>query len=172
MKSKAKFTFLGALVAVLAALFAPQLLKEHDPSTAALDERAPLERVDAPAAKAGSSAAPSADRPAKSSSASSSAIRHADIGFRSRAAFDEHFEKHGGEFGKITQDEYLRLAQTLRDAKVGGDVLEIVRDDGVSSRFDKQSGAFLAFNRDLTLRTFFKPNDGVRYFERQAEREH
>lgn len=93
-------------------------------------------------------------------------------GFRSRAALDEHFEKHGREFGSITKDEYLRLAQALRDAKKGGSVLELVRDDGVISRFDTRSGAFGAYNRDGTIRTFFKPNDGVRYFERQAEKEH
>ena len=66
----------------------------------------------------------------------------------------------------------MRLAQALRDAKKGGSVLELVRDDGVISRFDTRSGAFGAYNRDGTIRTFFKPNDGVRYFERQAEKEH
>lgn len=93
-------------------------------------------------------------------------------GFRSQRVLNEHFEKHGREFGAITKDEYLRRAQELRDATVGGDVREVVRDDGVASRFDKRTGAFIAFDRDLTIRTFFKPNDGVRYFERQAEREH
>ena len=43
---------------------------------------------------------------------------------------------------------------------------------GVTSRFDTKSGAFLAFNRNGTIRTFFKPNDGRRYFERQAEKDH
>lgn len=93
-------------------------------------------------------------------------------GFRSRTALDEHFEKHGAEFGAITKDEYLRRAQELRDAKVGGAIRELVRDDGVISRFDTKSGAFGAFDRDGTIRTFFKPNDGLRYFERQAEKEH
>jgi hypothetical protein len=30
--------------------------------------------------------------------------------------------------------------------------------------------AFLAVNRDGTIRTFFKPNDGEAYFRRQASR--
>lgn len=96
----------------------------------------------------------------------------AGIGFRSERALDEHYEKHGREFGAITKDEYLRRAQALRDADVGGSVLEIVRADGAHTRFDTRSGAFVAFDRDLVLRTFFKPNDGRRYFERQAEKEH
>ncbi|MGH9420029.1 MAG: hypothetical protein ACRD3J_08655 [Thermoanaerobaculia bacterium] len=94
------------------------------------------------------------------------------IGFRSRNQLDEHFAKHGAEFGGVSQQEYLLEAQQLRDAPVGGDVEEIVRDDGTSSRFDRKSGAFLAFNRDGTIRTFFKPNNGESYFRRQAERSH
>ena len=41
-------------------------------------------------------------------------------GFRSKRQFDEHFQKHGSEFGHITQTQYLNLAQQLRDAPVGG----------------------------------------------------
>lgn len=94
----------------------------------------------------------------------------ANVGFRSKARLTEHFEKHGAEFGTITIDDYLARAQALRDARAGGDVLEIVRPDGVVSRFDRRSGAFLAFDRDGTIRTFFKPNDGERYFKRQSRR--
>lgn len=89
------------------------------------------------------------------------------IGFRTRRNLQEHYEKHGHEFGSISQDEYLRQAQTLRDAPVGGDILEAKRSDGVTTRFDRKTGTFLAFNEDATIRTFFKPNDGERYFKRQ-----
>ena len=92
------------------------------------------------------------------------------IGFRSRKYLDEHFAKHGREFRGLSKDQYLLAAQTLRDRPLGGDVEEIVRGDGTASRFDRESGAFLAFNRDGTIRTFFKPNDGERYFRRQAQR--
>lgn len=94
------------------------------------------------------------------------------IGFRSRNQFDEHFAKHGAEFGQVTQQEYLRQAQTLRDEPAGGNVLEIRRPDGTVSRYDRTSGAFIAFNADGTIRTFFKPNNGEAYFRRQAMRSH
>jgi pyocin large subunit-like protein len=58
----------------------------------------------------------------------------------------------------------------LRDTVAGGDILEIQRADGVISRFDRSSGSFLAFNTDLVIRTFFRPNDGEAYFRRQARR--
>jgi pyocin large subunit-like protein len=72
----------------------------------------------------------------------------------------------------VTMAEYLRLAQSLRDRAAGGDVLEAVRGCGVVTRFDRASGAFLAFDPDGTIRTFFKPYDGERYFRRQLSRTH
>jgi pyocin large subunit-like protein len=91
-------------------------------------------------------------------------------GFRTRAQFNEHYKKHGSEFGHVSQEEYLRLAQTLRDAPAGGAILEAAKPGGVITRFDKTKGYFGAYNRDRTIRTFFIPNDGERYFHRQAKR--
>jgi pyocin large subunit-like protein len=91
-------------------------------------------------------------------------------GFRSRKQFEEHYAKHGSEFGNVTRDQYLQLAQELRDAPAGGPILEIAKPDGVITRYDKRSGAFGAYNPDRTIRTFFKSNDGERYFRRQGSR--
>jgi pyocin large subunit-like protein len=91
-------------------------------------------------------------------------------GFRSQRQFDEHYQKHGREFGNISQAEYLRFAQDLRDALVGGPILEAIKPGGVISRFDRRKGYFGAYNPDRTIRTFFIPNDGERYFHRQATR--
>jgi pyocin large subunit-like protein len=91
-------------------------------------------------------------------------------GFRSQAQFNEHYQKHGREFGNISQAEYLLLAQDLRDAPAGGPILEAIKPGGVISRFDRSKGYFGAYNRDRTIRTFFIPNDGERYFRRQASR--
>jgi pyocin large subunit-like protein len=91
-------------------------------------------------------------------------------GFRTRAQFGEHYAKHGAEFGHINSQEYLRLAQELRDAPAGGTILESKRPDGQFSRFDRRKGYFGAYNADRTIRTFFIPNDGERCFRRQAQR--
>lgn len=93
-----------------------------------------------------------------------------DVGFRTMALFKEHYAKHGREFGDISPSEYLAQAQALRDGPSGGNVLEMVRDDGVTARLDRGSGTFIAFNRNGTIRTCFKPRDGERYFRRQAMR--
>jgi pyocin large subunit-like protein len=91
-------------------------------------------------------------------------------GFRTRAQLDEHYQKHGAEFGPISEAAYLGLAQGLRDAPVGGPILESRRPNGEFSKFDRRHGYFGAYNRDGTIRTFFIPNNGERYFERQQRR--
>jgi hypothetical protein len=88
-------------------------------------------------------------------------------GFRTQHLFEEHFAKHGKDFGNITPEEYLRLAQQLRDTRAGKYVLESRRPNGAGAKFDLRNKAFVAFDSDGTIRTFFIPNDGVRYFERQ-----
>jgi hypothetical protein len=95
---------------------------------------------------------------------------HPEIGFASRAKLLQHFEKHGGEFPGLTREAYLRRAQDLRDRRAGDGILEFIREDRVITRFDRKSGAFLAFDGNLTIRTFFKPNDGEAYFKRQQRR--
>ncbi|OFW99438.1 MAG: hypothetical protein A3D94_10760 [Alphaproteobacteria bacterium RIFCSPHIGHO2_12_FULL_66_14] len=109
-------------------------------------------------------------RPVEASEPETATRWGASVGFADARRLDEHFEKHGAEFGRITKQDYLRQAQLLRDAKVGDPVLETVRRDGVTTRFDKQTGAFIAFNPNGVIRTFFKPNDGERYYRRQAGR--
>ncbi len=97
-------------------------------------------------------------------------ITHPNIGFASRQKLVDHYQKHGREFGSISMEEYLRQAQELRDRAAGGNVLEAVRLDGVISRFDRTSGAFIAFNPDQVIRTYFRPVEGEAYFWRQSRR--
>lgn len=93
-------------------------------------------------------------------------------GFRTSQLLDAHYKKHGREFGNVGKQEYLRMAQELRDAPPGPNLLEAKRPDGAFSRFDRKRGWFGAYNRDRTIRTFFIPTDGERYFRRQARRDY
>lgn len=113
-----------------------------------------------------------ATAPTISSDKAEAAGKATTIGFYDDERLREHYSKHGYEFGSISKDEYLKRAIALRDAPVGNDVLQIIRGDTVRTRFDRKSGAFLAFEQDLTILTFFRPSDGERYFYRQATRPH
>lgn len=88
-------------------------------------------------------------------------------GFRTQHLLEEHYAKHGKDFGNITIDEYLRMAQQLRDSRPGKYILEAKRRPGGGAKFDTRNNAFVSYGADGTIRTFFVPNDGIRYFERQ-----
>jgi pyocin large subunit-like protein len=90
-------------------------------------------------------------------------------GFRTQHLLEEHYTRYRSEFGAISQEQYLRYAQQLRDSRPGKFVLESRRADLGGAKFDKRRGWFVAYDADGTIRTFFVPKDGVRYFERQAK---
>lgn len=89
--------------------------------------------------------------------------------FRTPHLLEEHYNRFGGQFGASNIQQYLKLAQQLRDTVPGGDVLISLRPDGGGSKFDKKRGWFVAYDGDGTLRTFFKPKHGVRFFNRQKK---
>lgn len=152
-------SFALALVCIVAGTWL--LCSPRDPATL------PSAPVPAPVPAAGD--APAAG-PASAAPQAPTAPR-STIGFRSRVRLDEHFAKHGAEFAAPNADAYLALAQAVRAALPSGEVLEITRPtDGVISKYDRSSGAFIAFDADSTIRTFFKPNDGEAYFRRQSRR--
>ena len=103
-------------------------------------------------------------------SAAPSHVKRPDIGFASRQKLVDHYKKHGREFGAPTMEQYLRKAQELRDRPAGGAIMETTRPDGVVSRYDREMGDFLAFNRDGIIRTYFRPTDGEKYYQRQLGR--
>ena len=150
---------IAVLIAILTAIFGSRLSRPPVPANPALP------RSDVPTSAPASPAGPSG-----TGAASTVSPRRDSPGFTTHAHLVEHFEKHGAEFPGLDIDAYLAAAQSLRDKPVGGDVLELRRRDGVITRFDETSGAFLAVNRDGTIRTFFRPNDGAAYFRRQAAR--
>jgi pyocin large subunit-like protein len=88
-------------------------------------------------------------------------------GFRTEHLLQDHFAKYGRAFGPISRQQYLHMAQQLRDTHAGPNILEARRPDGLI-RFDRKRGYFGAYDADGTIRTFFVPPDGVRYFEREA----
>jgi hypothetical protein len=111
-------------------------------------------------------ASPSTSATVIASEERSPSVRHPDIGFASRSRLESHWRKHGNEFGKPSLQEYLRMAQELRDAPLSDQVIEERQRRGNLARFDRRNGAFLAYDEDLTIRTYFRPDDGEDYFWR------
>lgn len=155
LSSRRKTSAFGAACALIALVVGYLWPSSSEPAARPADAAVSAPRGEAPAS-------PRVSPPENASS----------VGFASRQGWLDHYAKHGAEFGDITREQYLSAAQAVRDARAGGDILEARRRDGTISRYDRKTGAFLAFNLDGTIRTFFKPDDGERYFQRQIDREH
>lgn len=86
--------------------------------------------------------------------------------FRSKQLYDSHYKKHGDEFGDITQEEYLEKANELIDNQ-SDSVLRKRSDDNDYLYFNKDTNEFLVLSEDGYIRTYFIPNSGIKYWERQ-----
>jgi pyocin large subunit-like protein len=69
---------------------------------------------------------------------------------------EEHYLKHGYQFGQITQEQYLKDAQALLDAVPGGDVLEKIRPNGDIEHFRVSTGEFAVMTKRGRIRTYYK----------------
>jgi pyocin large subunit-like protein len=69
---------------------------------------------------------------------------------------EEHYQKHGYQFGHITEEQYLEGAQALLDAEPGPDVLEKIRFNGDIEHFRVSTGEFAVMTKRGRIRTYFK----------------
>jgi hypothetical protein len=91
-------------------------------------------------------------------------------GFRSKALLDYHYNKHVtklGEFGNITKEQYLERAKKLTESKPGGNILMKIRPNGDKIYYNKVTNELAVKASDGNIKTYFKPTDGIKYFNKQ-----
>ncbi len=79
----------------------------------------------------------------------------------------EHFEKHGQEFGYATKEEYLQGANEVINNP--SSLHKYEAEDGDDCYYLQSTNEFVVVSPDGTIRTYFKPDDGVAYFNRQQK---
>jgi hypothetical protein len=88
--------------------------------------------------------------------------------FSSQSLLDRHYQKHvieKGEFGNITESEYLQKAQDLLTSSPNGDILMKTRISNGDKIFYKQStNEFGIVTEDGIIRTYFKPNPAEHHY--------
>jgi hypothetical protein len=98
----------------------------------------------------------------------SSDIAVKDVGgFAAAEKLLEHFNKHGSEFGYKTANEYLRGAQRLIDSK---QVLTFTRANGDKLFYNPNKNEFAVLSGEGIIRTYFKPRNGYRYWQKQIRK--
>ncbi len=87
-----------------------------------------------------------------------------EIEFRNSKSLEEHFKKHGIEMGYSSASEYQgRANEIISD----DNVLKTQQDDLDMAYFLQSSGEFVVVSRDGFFRTFFIPEEGMKYFNKQ-----
>ena len=85
--------------------------------------------------------------------------------FRNDKLLNDHFKKHGIDMGFSTAEEYEKAASRVVNDP---DALHKTEsDDGDDVYYLKDSNEFVVVSTDGYLRTYFLPDSGISYFNRQ-----
>ncbi len=68
---------------------------------------------------------------------------------------EAHYQKHGYQFGNITQEQYLEKAQALLNAAPGKDIMEKRRANGDILHYRLSTGEFAVMTVDGRIKTYF-----------------
>lgn len=85
--------------------------------------------------------------------------------FRKPEYLTEHFIKHGAEFPYATEEEYLMGANNVIGNPNALHKLEA--EDGDDVYYVESTNEFVIVSTDGYIRTYFKPNGGIDYYNRQ-----
>ena len=85
--------------------------------------------------------------------------------FRSQRQLNDHYSKHGREMGYESPGAYERAAS--RVATNPTSLHKIEKEDGDDVYYLVTSNEFVVISTDGYIRTYFCPDSGKRYFDRQ-----
>lgn len=85
--------------------------------------------------------------------------------FRSEYLLEEHYQKHGVEMGFATKEDYVAAANIVIHSPDALHKLEA--EDGDDVYYLEATNEFVIVSTDGYIRTYFYPNDGKDYFDRQ-----
>ena len=87
------------------------------------------------------------------------------LSFRNEKLWESHYEKHGIDMGFASMEEYLEAANLVL---YNEDTLhKIEAEDGDDVYFLEETGEFVVVSGDGYIRTYFIPDAGIDYFNRQ-----
>lgn len=88
-----------------------------------------------------------------------------DISFRNSELLNDHFQKHGVEMGFSSASAYEAAAG--RVIKNSDSLHKIQAEDGDDVYYLESTNELVIVSTDGYIRTYFEPDDGITYFNRQ-----
>ena len=92
-------------------------------------------------------------------------ITEEEYTFRNNNRLDEHYEKHGKYMGFDDAEEYEEAASDVVNNPESLHKTE--KEDGDDVYYLKDSNEFVIVSPDGYIRTYFNPDDGIAYYNRQ-----
>lgn len=88
-----------------------------------------------------------------------------DLAFRSEYLLEQHYEKHGMDMGFTSAEEYEAAACLV----IGNPetLHKIEAEDGDDVYYLESTNEFVVVSKDGYIRTYFLPDDGIKYYNRQ-----
>lgn len=157
----------AAVIVIVGSFFGIDFLGDTSPQTDIGDNAGPSAVISAQIqddqdladSEAGSSSAQS------NSSGISDTSSYVDLTFRTEQQLDSHYRKHGIEMGFDSAEAYEDAAC---DVVADPDSLhKYEKEDGDSVYYLEDTNEFVVVSTDGYLRTYFYPDDGIAYFNRQ-----
>lgn len=161
---KKLFCFVTWIALIIVLMGCSKLIPKHDPSVG-------NSNVPSWGDSYASESANLVDEGVDHAKSSDEQIDAGKAGFKSQDLLDAHYKKHvlvQGEFGDITKAQYLKGAQDLVSSKPVGNILTKTRSNGDVIFFNKATNEFAVADKYGNIRTYFKPDDGIKYFNRQT----
>ena len=85
--------------------------------------------------------------------------------FRNKSLLNSHYEKHGIEMGFKSAQEYEKAASDVINNPAA--LYKTEKEDGDHVYYIVATNEFVVLSRDGYIRTYFKPAQGKKYFDRQ-----
>jgi len=94
--------------------------------------------------------------------------------FESVKKLHKHFLKHGSDFGFFDDNDenmrlYEKLALEFANKEKKDTIDEFFNKNGFFFRYDSSTNDFLTMKPNGIIETYFKPKDGLKYWEKQKE---
>lgn len=124
-----------------------------------------VQQSDAPAESAADTSQKPSETTAKQTVMTEAAVQKSSLRFRSEKLLNDHYEKHGIQMGFSSDQEYERAAAIAAESPDALHKLE--KEDGDDVYYIEATNEFVVISTDGYIRTYFYPNDGKDYFDRQ-----
>lgn len=92
-------------------------------------------------------------------------VGYQEYHFRNRDLLESHYEKHGKEMGFSSSKEYKMSASDVVNNPESLHKTE--KEDGDDVYYKENTNEFVVVSTDGYIRTYFNPDSGKKYFDRQ-----